>query len=125
MGRMTVSYRGHLLAFHGGDLDGFHSQVSFMPKERIGVIVFVIGDHDASLYNTVSYNVYERLLGLSLTPWSERTPGDPPEGRRRRTRKRGRRPARTASANTKPSHALADYAGDVSSTRPTASSRSG
>ncbi len=52
MGRWTASYRGQLLAYHGGDLDGFHSQVSFMPKERIGVIVFVIGDHCASLYNT-------------------------------------------------------------------------
>ena len=72
MGRWTVSYRGHLLAYHGGDIDGFHSQVSFMPQEHIGVIVFVIGDHCASLYNTVSYNVYERLLGMSQTPWSER-----------------------------------------------------
>ena len=36
------------------------------------MIVFVIGDHAAPLYNIVSYNVYERLLGLSLTPWSER-----------------------------------------------------
>ena len=34
--------------------------------------MFVIGDHAAPLYNIVSYNVYERLLGLSLTPWSER-----------------------------------------------------
>jgi CubicO group peptidase (beta-lactamase class C family) len=38
MGRDTASYRGHLLTYHGGDLDGFHSQVSFMPRERIGVI---------------------------------------------------------------------------------------
>ena len=72
MGRDTASYRGHLVTYHGGDLDGFHSQVSFMPKERIGVIVFVIGDHCASLYNTVSWSVYERLLGLDRTPWSER-----------------------------------------------------
>ena len=28
MGRWTASYRGHLLAYHGGDIDGFHSQVS-------------------------------------------------------------------------------------------------
>ena len=68
MGRWTASYRGHLLTSHGGDLDGFHSQVSFMPQERIGVIVFVIGDHAAILYNLVSYNVYERLLDMSQTP---------------------------------------------------------
>ena len=34
MGRQTASYRGHLMTFHGGDLPGFHSQVSFMPKEQ-------------------------------------------------------------------------------------------
>src|ERR1700687_2209688 len=64
MGRQTVSYRGRLLTFHGGDLPGFHSQVSFMPNDKIGVIVFVISDHSAPLYNIVSYNVYERLLGM-------------------------------------------------------------
>src|SRR5262245_37204813 len=72
MGRWTASYRGHLLAYHGGDLPGFHSQVSTMPYDGIGVIVLVIGNHAAPLYNIVTYNVYERLLGLSLTPWSER-----------------------------------------------------
>jgi CubicO group peptidase (beta-lactamase class C family) len=54
MGRQTASYRGHLLTYHGGDLPGFHSQVSFMPKERIGVVVLVVGNHTAPLYNYIS-----------------------------------------------------------------------
>src|SRR6202047_2196384 len=37
MGRQTVSYRGHLLTFHGGDLPGFHSQVSFLPNDKIEI----------------------------------------------------------------------------------------
>ena len=32
MGRLTGSYRGRLLAFHGGALGGFHSQVSSCPR---------------------------------------------------------------------------------------------
>src|SRR6266849_1640403 len=72
MGRQTAAYRGHLRTYYGGDLPGFHSQVSFMPNDKIGVIVFVIGDHSAPLYNVVSYNVYERLLGMDQTPWSQR-----------------------------------------------------
>src|SRR5690349_13244907 len=72
MGRQTASYRGKLLTFHGGDLPGFHSQISFMPNDKIGVIVFVISDHSAPLYNIISYNVYERLLGMDQTPWSQR-----------------------------------------------------
>lgn len=114
MGRETASYRGHLLTFHGGDLPGFHSQVSFMPKEGIGVIVLVIGDHAAPLYNVVSYDVYERLLGMDITPWSER---------RLEMRLKNKQAGKEARAkagedrvlNTKPSHPLTDYVGDYDS----------
>ncbi|MGE5237064.1 MAG: serine hydrolase [Acidobacteriota bacterium] len=110
MGRWTASYRGHQIAYHGGDIDGFHSQVSYMPQEKIGVIVFVIGDHCASLYNTVSYNVYERLLGLSQTPWSERLLEVRLKG------KKANAEARTKAGgekvpNTTPSHPIPAYAG--------------
>ena len=111
MGRQTVSYRGHLLAYHGGDLPGFHSQFSMMPTDSIGVIVFVIGDQSQPLYNTITYNVYERLLGMDLTPWSERNLGDRDKGKA--VGKEGRSKAgsdRVAGAG--PSHKLADYAGE-------------
>ncbi len=111
MGRWTASYRGHLLAFHGGDINGFHSQVSMMPQDGIGVVVLVIGDHAAPLYDVVSYNVYERLLGLSLTPWSER---------RLEVRLKGKKAGQEARAKaggdrvsgTRPSHPIADYTGE-------------
>ena len=111
MGRQTASYRGRLMTFHGGDLPGFHSQVSFLQNDKIGAIVLVIGDHAAPLYNVVSYNVYERLLGMEQTPWSER---------RLKIRLANKKAATEARAkaggdrvpNTKPSHALADYAAE-------------
>jgi hypothetical protein len=114
MGRETVSYRGHLLTFHGGDLPGFHSQVSFMPNDKIGVIVLVISDHSAPLYNVVSYNVYERLLGMDQTPWSER------RLKQRLANKKAGTEARAKAGgdrvpNTKPSHALAAYEGEYES----------
>lgn len=114
MGRWTGSYRGHFLAYHGGDLPGFHSQVSFMPKERIGVIVFVIGNHIQPLYNMVSYNVYERLLGMDQTPWTER-------GLKTRLKakdaavKARQKAGEDRVADTRPSHALADYVGEYES----------
>ncbi len=111
MGRQTASYRGRLITFHGGDLPGFHSQVSFMPNERIGVIVFVIGDHAASLYNAISYNVYERLLGMDQVPWTTRLLDI-----RLRFKKAGMEARSKAGAgriaNTKPSHPLEDFVGD-------------
>ena len=111
MGRWTASYRGKLLTYHGGDLPGFHSQVSFMPNDKIGVIVFVISDHSAALYNIISYNVYERLLGMDQTPWSQR------QLQQRLVNKKAGTEARAKAGgdrvpNTKPSHALGDYAGE-------------
>jgi CubicO group peptidase (beta-lactamase class C family) len=110
MGRFTASYRGHLLTSHGGDLPGFHSQISAMPNDSIGVIVFVIGDQGAPLYNIISYNIYERLLGTDLTPWSERGLKDQKEGKK--IGKEGRsKSGADRIAGTRPSHTLTDYTG--------------
>jgi hypothetical protein len=111
MGRETCSYRGHLLTYHGGDLPGFHSQVSFMPRERIGVLVFVIGDHCSSLYDTISYNIYERLLGLNQTPWCQRLLESRLKGKKAITEVRARAGG-DRIPDTKPSHALPDYVGE-------------
>ena len=111
MGRWTASYRGRFIAFHGGDLPGFHSQISFMPNEHIGVIVFVIGNHTAPLYNPITYNVYERLLGMDLTPWTDRLLDI-----RLKNKKAGAEARSKAGfgrvADTRPSHALSDYVGE-------------
>ncbi|HEV8380555.1 MAG TPA: serine hydrolase [Gemmatimonadales bacterium] len=111
MGRWTASYRGHLLAYHGGDINGFHSQVSYMPSDSVGVIVLVIGDHAAPLYNVVSYNVYERLLGLEQTPWSQRL-----NDARKKAKQAGMAARAQAGGGqvkgTRPSHALDDFVGE-------------
>ena len=109
MGRQTASYRGHLLTYHGGDLPGFHTQISFMPQDHIGVIVFEIGNHSQPLYNIVSYNVYERLLGMDQTPWSERQLKIRLQNKKAGTEAR-KKADEDRVPNTKPSHALADYA---------------
>ena len=111
MGRQTASYRGHLITYHGGDLPGFHSQVSFMPKEKIGVIVLVVGNHTAPLYNYVSYNVYERLLGMDQTPWIQRGLDIRLKGKDAGIAAR-KRAGEDRVPNTKPSHALTDYVGE-------------
>lgn len=111
MGRWVSSYRGHLLALHGGDLPGFHSQISIMPNDSIGVVVLVIGDHVAPFYNGLTYDIYERLLGISLTPWSERL-----NQIRLQNKAAGTKARAVAGAgrvpNTQPSHPLDDYRGE-------------
>src|SRR6516164_4499202 len=110
MGRQTASYRGHLITFHGGDLPGFHTQVSIMPQDHLRVLVFEIGNHSQPLYNIVTYNVYERLLGMSLTPWSERQLEIRLKNKKAATEARGKA-AEGRVPNTEPSHPLTAYAG--------------
>jgi CubicO group peptidase (beta-lactamase class C family) len=111
MGRWTASYRGHLIAYHGGDLPGFHSQISYLPNDHIGVIVFVIGNHTAPLYNPITYNVYERLLGMDQTSWTDRLLDI-----RLKNKKAGAEARSKAGvgrvADTKPSHSLPDFVGE-------------
>lgn len=111
MGRHTATYRGHLMTFHGGTIDGFHSQVSYLPRERIGVVTFVIGDHCALLRDTVSYNVYERMLGLSQTPWNERWLDIMKRLKTGMTAARAKAGANQV-VGTRPSHSLEDYGGE-------------
>jgi CubicO group peptidase (beta-lactamase class C family) len=110
-GRFSGSYRGHLIAFHGGDINGFHSQIACLPQEGVGVIVLVIGDHAAPLYDIVSYSVFERMLRLSQTPWSERGLEI------RKKQKQAGKEARAKAggdrvSETKPSHPIQDYVGE-------------
>jgi len=110
-GRWTASYRGHLVSYHGGDINGFHSQVFVAPQEGVGVVVLVIGDHAAPLYNVVSFNAYERMLGLDQVPWSERLLAV-----RLKAKEAGKQARAKAGAGrvegTHPSHALDDYVGE-------------
>jgi len=111
MGRDVASYRGHLLTYHGGALGGFFSQVSFMPQEHIGVIVLVIGQHCAVLNNVVGYCVYERLLGMSETPWSARWLEIQKKAKKAGTEARAKAGAQCVP-QTSPSHPLEAYTGE-------------
>lgn len=110
MGRNVSVYKGHLFTRHGGYIDGFYSQVSMMPKDSIGVIVFVNGAHNYSIVNSISYNIYDRLLGLEQTDFNGRSLKDRIEG------KKASKEARTKVGsdkipNTQLSHPIADYKG--------------
>ena len=82
-----------------------------MPQEHIGVLVAVIGDHASILYNLVSYNVYERLLGLDQTPWTKRWLEVRLKGKKAGTESRTKAGADQVK-NTRASHPLGDYVGE-------------
>ena len=110
MGRSVEIYKGHYFTRHGGSIGGFYSQVSLMPYDGLGVIVFVNGEHNLPLVNTVSYNIYDRLLGLEQTDFNARSLKDYMEG------KEAAKEARKSAggdrvSDTEPSHSLAEYQG--------------
>lgn len=108
MGRATSSYKGHYLAQHGGSIGGIYSNISIMPADSIGVIVFT--NRVSQLPGIIAFTVYDRLLGLPETPWSERGLKDYLKGRET-ARESRRKPDTDRVSGTSPSHRLSDYAG--------------
>ncbi|MBP1666175.1 MAG: serine hydrolase [Bacteroidetes bacterium] len=108
MGRSTSSYKGHYLTQHGGAIGGIYSNISFMPADSIGVIVFT--NRLSQLTGIITYTVYDKLLGLEETPWSERSLTDYLKSKET-SRESRKKPDTDRVPNTKPSHPLADYAG--------------
>jgi CubicO group peptidase (beta-lactamase class C family) len=111
MGLSVSTYRGHKLVQHGGGIDGFISQMSWMPKERIGVMVLTNMSGNNPVPNIVTRNVLERLLGLDQIDWVARTKQQQQEAEARRKKQQEERAAER-KAGTTPTHALAAYAGD-------------
>jgi hypothetical protein len=110
MGRGTLSYKGHYMTRHGGAIGGIYSQLSFMPADSIGVIVFVNGAHAGILPTIVTNTLYDKLLSLEDTHWSERYLKD--FLRNKASNKEARsKPDVDRVPNTKPSHRLPEYAG--------------
>ena len=64
LGVSVRSYRGHKLVDHGGGIDGFISAMSWMPHDRLGVIVLSNLSGNNPVPQVIMNNVYDRLLGL-------------------------------------------------------------
>lgn len=110
MGFFLTTYRGHYLVHHGGNIDGFTALVTFMPRENIGMVILSNQDH-SQIPTIVSYNVYDRLLGLDQIDWAQRLKTQRQRGSAgaEEARKKGY----TAQVQgTHPSHELTDYAGE-------------
>jgi CubicO group peptidase (beta-lactamase class C family) len=110
MGFFIDTYRGHKHVGHGGNLDGFSLELSFLPNDGIGVVVLTNLD-GTPLRDLVPYVVYDRLLGLDSIDWVQRF---------REIERKARDQELTADKKgftgqkpgTHPSHDLAEYAGE-------------
>lgn len=69
LGWMIEPYRGHAMIHHGGAIDGFASQVAFLPEEQIGIVV-LSNTNGSIIPYTVAFRIMDRLLGLEPVNWS-------------------------------------------------------
>jgi hypothetical protein len=109
MGWNITSYRGHLMLFHGGRVDGFMAFVTFLPKDNMGVVVLTNLDNN-NLYTTVAYTLYDRLLGLKPVPWDERRKKEFAQNKEAEEKSKTEKDP-NQKEGTKPSHPLSDYCG--------------
>jgi CubicO group peptidase (beta-lactamase class C family) len=110
LGLAVASYRGHEAIVHGGGIDGFISQMSWLPKDKIGVMVLTNLGGANPVPTMVVESVYDRLLGLDPIDYAaiqrakdaeNKKAADAAAQKRRDEQKQG----------TRPSHELAAYAG--------------
>ncbi|MBV9815860.1 MAG: serine hydrolase, partial [Alphaproteobacteria bacterium] len=110
LGFGSRSYRGERVVSHGGGWIGWGTLMTMLPDRGFGVAVFTNGSESAVPVILANY-VFDRVCGKEPIPWLDRFR----ERRRkfvaqleidRQARKAARR------LNTRPSHDLADFAGD-------------
>lgn len=110
LGWFVESYRGKKRVHHGGAIDGFMAQVSFLPSEGVGVVVLTnLGGNP--LPDIVARHASDRLMGLEPIDWN---------GRALKRRDVGEKAAAAAKKSageerktgTKPAHTLDEYAGE-------------
>jgi CubicO group peptidase (beta-lactamase class C family) len=110
LGWRIQTYRGRELVWHTGGIDGFITMVSFMPGEDVGVIVY--GNQGGTfLPITVTLNIYDRIFGQDVIPWSQRLKAKDDIAEQDVKKELAQRTAKR-KPGTNPSHPLADYAGE-------------
>ena len=110
MGRYTSSYKGHYVTQHGGAIGGIYSNISIMPADSIGVIVFT--NRVSQLPGLIALTIYDKLLELPETPWSDRGLKDYLSNKQTNMESR-KKPDSDRIPGTIPSHPLVDYVGNL------------
>lgn len=110
MGWLISAYKGHLLLTHGGGIDGFIALVSFMPRDKTAVVILSNLSGNA-VPSIISYNLFDRILGLEQTDWNKRLREERAKALEE-AEKAKKEVEKDRKTGTTPSHPLEDYAGD-------------
>ncbi|OGD18446.1 MAG: hypothetical protein A2Y69_03645, partial [Candidatus Aminicenantes bacterium RBG_13_59_9] len=109
LGWVLEDYRGRLIIWHNGGIDGMLSQQGFLPEENLGVVVLTNSDRnrlDAALF----YRIVDAFLGEPVKDWSQTFMAQAKEGEAKAEEAR-KKTAESRVQNTKPSLDVANYCG--------------
>jgi CubicO group peptidase (beta-lactamase class C family) len=108
LGWCTGIYRGQYWVYHDGGIDGFISEVSLLPHEKIGVVVLSNSSSGGeSVVSSLSHTILDRLLGKPSVDWIEKTKN---EDEQWKTAQR-KEPIEDNQLHSTPSHTLDSYVG--------------
>jgi dihydroorotase/N-acyl-D-amino-acid deacylase len=105
-----TSYRGRSLVWHSGSIDGYSALMSFLPREKIGVIVLTNLSGNRPVPVCVTRWVFDRLLGLEPIDWAFRAQ-ELDRKAEQASKERQKSASKDSPGFSPPSHSLRDYAG--------------
>jgi CubicO group peptidase (beta-lactamase class C family) len=104
-------YQGRKVVSHGGGLDGMVSRVAMMPEENLGLVILT--NSETTLSTLLSAKIFDVFLGVPARDWSAEYLARVKQGEEA-GKVAVRKVEESRVPNTKPSVALANYAGTYS-----------
>jgi hypothetical protein len=111
LGWRVKPYRGYPMVCHSGGIDGFRSLTTLFPREKIGIVV-LSNMGQFNIPEILTYNIFERLLNLDETSWSERYMKEYLSYKEAEKEGKAQSAAQRVVGAAAPSHPLASYTGD-------------
>lgn len=74
LGWLIGKYRDYTLVTHDGCIDGFFSEVAFLPEKGIGIVILTNSSSDGQLaIAAIKNQIFDNILQISDTNWVEKS----------------------------------------------------
>ena len=110
LGRNVQTYKGYKIATYTGSIDGFYSNLTFIPSDSLAVFMVHNSIPGGNVRGVMAFPVFDRLLSLPLTDWSGRYLSEYSKELENAIKERDSMAA-TQVQHTSASHAIAIYTG--------------
>lgn len=110
LGWIIDTYRGKLRVAHGGNIDGFSALLTMFPNDNVAIVTLA-NANGTPLPGLLRNHLADKLMSLGDKDWSGEALGRR-ELQRKANKEAEQKKTATRRSGTKPSHALADYAGE-------------